>query len=302
MMMQAAGRMLLAALQDRALAEGGFSDRPGGRYRPDATAWAIIVLSAHEPGHNLLGPARSRLARDQADDGRISIAPDHPEAFWPTPLAVLAWQDSTAQHDQHARAVGFLLRTTGRHWKKRPNDPIAHDSALKGWPWIAETHSWVEPTALSVLALRGAGYDDHARVQEAVHLLIDRQLPHGGWNYGNTVVFGQELRPFPDSTGAALHALAGLVPREQVQRSLEYLAIRIGQARTPIALGWGLLGLGSWGAFPAEARSWVAECLDRQERYGPYDTASLCLLLLPLLSPAGLARVGRNSLVDNAPH
>jgi hypothetical protein len=32
----------------------------------------------------------------------------------------------------------------------------------------------------------------------------------------------------------------------------------------------------------------IADCLKRQERYGPYDTTSLCLLALPLAGPNGL--------------
>ena len=39
-------------------------------------------------------------------------------------------------------------------------------------------------------------------------MIIDRALPHGGWNYGNKVVFGHELRPQPGPTGMALLALA----------------------------------------------------------------------------------------------
>ena len=50
-------------------------------------------------------------------------------------------------------------------------------------------------------------------------MMLDRQLPHGGWNYGNTYVFGRELRPMPESTGAALTGLAGQV--EVRSRSLE---------------------------------------------------------------------------------
>ena len=41
------------------------------------------------------------------------------------------------------------------------------------------------------------------RIREAVRLLWDRQLPHGGWNYGNTVVLKQELRPHLLPTGLA---------------------------------------------------------------------------------------------------
>jgi hypothetical protein len=119
-------------------------------------------------------------------------------------------------------------------------------------------------------------------------MLMDRQLPNGGWNCGNTIVFGQELRSAPESTGTALHALAGLVPREKIQRSLDYLSAQITRLRTPISLGWSLLALNSWGVRVTNAPSMIEECLKRQERYGPYDTTSLCLLVLPLVSPNGL--------------
>lgn len=285
----------LQHLVGRAVPGGGFSDRPGGEYRPDATSWAILALQRSGSGGDLLEPARSRLARDQGQDGRIVISPDHQEAFWPTPLAILAWQESPQHREVKARAVHFLLRTTGRHWQKGPNDPLGHNTSLKGWPWIDETHSWIEPTALSVIALGACGYADHARVREAVQLVMDRQLTHGGWNYGNTTVFGQELHPAPESTGAALHALASRVHREQVQRSLDYLSSQIGQLHTPIALGWGLLGLASWELRPDNAQTLIIQSLDRQKRYGTYDTSSLCMLLLPLLVPGGLASVSRDA-------
>ncbi len=119
-------------------------------------------------------------------------------------------------------------------------------------------------------------------------MLMDRQLPHGGWNYGNTSVFGQELRPAPENTGAALHALTGHVARQDVQRSLDYLSKEVTRLHTPIALGWSLLALNSWGVSPPNTPGLIADCLERQERYGPYDTASLCLLVLPLVRPNGL--------------
>lgn len=276
----------------RAVAGGGFTDQPGGLYRPDATAWAVLALKHTDTGRDLLDSARSRLVRDQGDDGRISISPEHPEAFWPTPLTVLAWQGSAAHQENQERAVRFLLRTTGWHWQKSSRDPFGHNPALKGWPWISDTHSWVEPTALAVLALTAAGHSSDARVVEAIQLLLDRQLPHGGWNIGATTVFDRELYPAPETTGAALHALAGLVPREEVQRSLNYLTSQIGKLRTPIAVGWSLLGLRSWGLLPSQALQLVEKCLARQERYGAYETTALCSLLLYVSAPAGLARVG----------
>ncbi|MFQ5992689.1 MAG: prenyltransferase/squalene oxidase repeat-containing protein [Nitrospiraceae bacterium] len=282
-------------LKQRVVADGGFSPYPGGPSRADATAWAIVTLAASNVGSDLLEPARTRLAQDQHADGLVCVGPDHPKASWPTSLAILAWQDSPAHSDPHARAIRYALGTSGKHWQNMLEGMIGHDTALQGWPWISDTHSWVEPTALATTALRIAGYREHPRVAEAVRMLLDRQLPHGGWNCGNTYVFGKELRPDPESTGAALHALSGLVSPEQVQGSLSYLRTEVRRSRTPIALGWGLLGLGSWEPLPKEAAVWIAESLTRQKLYGPYDTSSLALVLLPLWAPMGLIQMQRHA-------
>jgi hypothetical protein len=277
-----------ADLLTRVRADGGFSNQRGDPYRSDATAWGVIAVSSIDANMSCIQPAIARLMADQRSDGRIGISSDHLDAFWPTSLAILALLCVPGYSQYQARAIQFLLETTGRHWKKSVSDPMAHNPALKGWPWIAETHSWVEPTALSMIALRAAGYAGHPRIEEATRMLMDRQLPHGGWNCGNTIVFGQELRPAPESTGTALHALAGLIPREKVQFSLDYLSKEVTRLHTPISLGWSLLALNSWGVSPPNAPSLIAGCLERQERYGPYDTTSLSLLVLPLVSPNGL--------------
>ena len=272
----------------RAVQGGGFAADPRGPYRPDATAWAVLAQDRAGKRSAALEQACSRLAQDQLEDGRLGISREHPDAFWPTPLAVLAWGGASAYREAKSRAVQFLLRTTGTHFPKEQDGPVSHDTALRGWPWIDDTHSWVEPTALSVVAIHTCGFADHVRVREAVRLLMDRQLPHGGWNYGNTSVFGQELHPAPESTGAALHALQGRVSRPQVQRSLDYLQGRVANLRTPLALGWSLLGLQSWGLLPPDAHQLVELCLKRQERFGPYETTALCLLLCSATAPNGL--------------
>lgn len=271
--------------------KGGFANQTGGGYRIDATAWAAIALAALSREADLVQDARDRLAAAQLADGRVSFSPQHPEAFWPTSLAIFAWHQAAAYREAQARALRFLLATTGKHWQRQPDAAYGHDPSLQGWSWIDATHSWVEPTGLAVIALKITGFGDHARVKEGVRLLLDRQLPGGGWNYGNTKTFGQELFPFPESTGLALNALCGLAPQEQIQKSLDYLTSRLQGVRTPLALGWGLLGLASWGAKPAGAQAWISECLERQKRYGPYDTASLALLLVASMAPQGMESI-----------
>ena len=139
-----------------------------------------MVQAGTLPVVSTLDADRSRLARDQLSDGRVPISASHVEAFWPTPLAILAWQGSSRHRDAQARAVQFLLATTGRHSEKQVSSVLGHDTSLRGWPWIADTHSWVEPTAIAMMALQASGYGDHPRVQEAGDMIVDRQLPNGG--------------------------------------------------------------------------------------------------------------------------
>lgn len=272
------------ALLRYALSEGGFSGRPGGRFQVDSTAWAILTLLACGGSAELLDQSRRLLMREQLQDGRLCVNKTHPASYWPTALAILAWQDSQLCREAQQRAVRFLLDTTGLHFPRKSDAPWAHDTLLKGWPWIDETHSWVEPTAMSMMALRITGHEHHDRVKEAARMLMNRQLPRGGWNYGNTSVFGKELHPMPESTGAALTGLANMVDRDVVMPSLTYLQDEVTRLQTPISLGWSLLGLAAWRMLPPNASALVERCLANQERYGEYETSALCLLFLGALA------------------
>jgi len=203
-------------------------------------------------------------------------------------LAVFAWHRSPEHRQNQARAAQFLLTSGGEHSRVRADSSVGHNTALQGWSWIAGTHSWVEPTGLAMMALKIAGHGRHARVQEGARLLLDRQLPQGGWNYGNTMVFGQVLRPMPLSSGIALNALKDQTQGEAIQPSLTYLKSRVISLNTPRSLGWSLLGLAAWQARPGQARRQIDNCLKSQEKYGSYDTSSLALLAVALQSPGGL--------------
>ena len=268
----------------RFLLEGGLADMPSGQFRTDATAWGVLAFRAAEGEQDVLERHRMRLIREQEEDGRLPINRSHPDSFWPTALAVLAWQGSSHSQAAQGRAIHLLLETTGVHGPRRSDEPAGHDTRLKGWPWVVGTHSWIEPTALAVIAMKATGHGQHDRVREAIEMVLDRQLPQGGWNYGNTLVFGRELRPMPESTGAALVGLAGMADREKVIRSLDYLEDEVSRLRTPISLGWALLGLAAWDLWPSNSLALVERCLANQTRYGNYDTSALCLLLLGALA------------------
>jgi len=267
------------ALVERQAAGGGFPLRPGCAVRPDATAWAAIALFRFGAGSDVARRACEALAGMQQEDGRVPISPEAPEAAWPTALALSAWQLEGGYAEQRSKAAGFLLEHAGRSWPRDPTSPFGHDTSIRGWSWTLKAHSWVIPTAQAVMALDGEGYSRHERVREGVRMLLDRQLAGGGWNYGNTTIFGRPLRPQLEPTGAALAALEGHVRRQDVAESLAYARAELDRVRTPLSTGWGLLGCAAWGEAPADAAGRIAQTLERQDTAGPYDAVALAVLV-----------------------
>jgi len=269
-------------IEARSLDGGGFAEKPQGQYRPDSTAWAILALEKAGTGASLVAGGRAALSAGRLQYGQISF-PGAPNVIWPTSLAALAWNGDPQYQEELNRANGYLLETSGRHWDRTPGEHLEHDTSIRGWPWVLDMHSFVEPTAMALLALKRTGHADHPRFLEGIRMIMDRQLPSGGWNYGNTKVYDVELLPFIDTTGIALTAVAGHASEESVKSSIDYLRAETENCRTPLSLGWALFGLGAWGIVPAESDMWIEETLARQEKLGSYGTSLLSLLALAAL-------------------
>lgn len=278
----------VTTIANRSLPEGGFSAYEGGHFRPDVTAWAVLALEAGQVDRKLSDSACRRLSGRQNSDGRITILEACPKAYWPTSLGVFAWKKATGFELEIDRAVQFLLKNTGIHPPKRKNSSVNHDTSIKGWPWIEDTHSWVEPTALAIMALRSCGYEGHERIREAVRMILDRQLSSGGWNYGNKIVFNKELRPIPECTGIALSALESLTERSSIKLSLDYIEKEIKKLRTPLALSWAIFGLTAWSNRSDNFCDWILESLNLQKKYGSYDTGLLSQLLVAYFTDGDL--------------
>jgi hypothetical protein len=206
------------------------------------------------------------LASLQSLDGSLGVSAALRTPCWPTPYGVLLWAALGGYQTQRERAVQWLLDQEGVAIPNlaTPERTVGHDTALIGWPWVADTHSWLEPTAVAILALRREGKVNHPRVLEGLHLIRDRAIPTGGWNYGNNIAFGRDLRPQPAPTGLALLALAGIDGRsELVERAVGYLQESLPRTRAPQSLCWGVLGLRAWGCCPEAADGWVAEAFEQ---------------------------------------
>lgn len=267
------------AIALRKLPDGGFGYGEGGSFSPEATAWAVMALAASEKHRDIARGACDRLADGQLSDGRVSAVNGFDAAAWPTALSILAWKCVQGYRQPLDAGLRFLLSFKGKHQPKGAHSPAGHDTSIVGWPWIERTHSWIEPTCMSMLALKANGYNNHPRTRQAARMVMDRQLSGGGWNYGNTTVFGQKLLPMPENTGQALCALNGLTSQTSVQSSLDYLSRCMASIRTPMALAWMLHGLGMWSQLPPQWERSIVESLDLQKRYGPFDTVLLSQLV-----------------------
>jgi hypothetical protein len=257
-------------------------------------ALALLAYGRNDAAQCLI----DRLIEMQTSDGNVGVNPAQPEPGWTTPLAVLAWH--AAQHSSIFdveqvssvdRALAWMLRTEGtmpEHIMR-----MGHDTTIHGWPWVAGTHSWVEPTAMNLLALKHTRYARHRRAREAVLLLVNRLLESGGCNYGNTVVFGQELRPHIEPTGMSLLALAAEDdPTGRIGRSIEYLERELPTIAATASLCYGLLGLSAHGAFPNQASDWLQAAAHRTLNRDPsgYKLALLALASMGEACPL-IARV-----------
>lgn len=260
-------------------------------YAPDTapatepTALAALVLIAS--GERTAATAAIEfLNQCQGEDGSVGIRQDQPSPGWPTSLAILAWlADKREEHQLRIRsAVDWILQAKG---KAQPQSTdFGHNTELVAWSWADNTHSWIEPTALHVLALRAAGHVKHPRTREGVQMLLDRQLPAGGCNYGNTSVLGQMLRPHLQPTGIALLALAGEPDSAgRIDKSLAYLRRTLGVQTTATSLAWGLLGLAAHKTPIPTAEGWLAAAYQRVQAHD-HSPHKLALLALASLGPA----------------
>ena len=263
---------------------------PAGVASSEPTALAALALLTADRRDAVLR-ALAWLGACQSADGSIGPTAKQSSPGWTTGWALLAalaarksapattpTTSAANQSPDIDRAIIWLLQEKGQG-QPRTSD-VGHDNSLVGWPWVDGTHSWVEPTAISVLALKAAGDGQHPRVREAVFLITDRLLTGGGCNYGNTIVLGQELRPHVQPSGLAMLALAGEPDADgRIARTLDYLTAELSPRSTSTSLAYGLLGLAAHGRLPAQSLAWLEAAYRRTVAR---DAAAYPLALLAL--------------------
>jgi hypothetical protein len=271
----------------------------------EPTALCALALVGHQRFDPAVGPLEE-LTKLQAADGAVGVHPGEANPHWGTAYAVLAWQAALRafppKHPTRERytaavaaACQFLLAMKGKTLEPSRNREVSHNTMLVGWPWIEGTHSWMEPTALAYLALKAAGERTHPRSVEAVALMVDRLLPDGGCNHGNTFVLGQVLRPHIQPSGLVMLALPYEAEGEpRIDKTLNYLEQVVDETTTAASLAYALHGLAAHGRKHPRADELLAGAMTKPTLdLGAYGTRRPLLALAALGAQSPLVELSR---------
>ena len=218
--------------------DGGWAYAPGKATRLEPTCWALIAMPDADPDVLRRWPLTGDLLRERAD-GEAN--------FGFHAVGLLALVARRIEHEVgNTRLVRGLEQVKGVALNN--SEIYRQDNSLQGWSWIPQTFSWVEPTSWALLALKkwarvSGGRIDADRVGVAEKLLADRACAQGGWNYGNSNMMGQDLRPYVPTTAVALLSLQDKRTDPIVARSVEYLERAAPSEHSSVALSLAVLAL-----------------------------------------------------------
>ncbi len=202
---------------------------------------------------------------------------DDSDGCWTTSLAVLSLLHTYPTAAVLRRAVRWLINARGREahwlwrWKFEAIDTKVRFNPRKyGWSWVDGTISWVVPTALAIIALEKAvrsglcrDNEIRDRVQLGREMLLDRMCPGGGWNAGNSVVFGVALEPHIDTTAVALLALRNYRAESAIEQSLRWLGPRAVRCPSPFSTAWAVLAMDAYRDLIPETKAGARAAVQR---------------------------------------
>jgi len=266
----------MAALWALRNPDGGWPYYRGRRSRLEPTSWAMLATGT---------PFGSTPLGAWIGQDGLFVEPGTPHAnFAFNGLAALAASANGAP----ARVLSKLMTglVVARGEAVPPTDVARMDTSLQGWSWMAGTFSWVEPTAWCTLALKrhGSGQASAERVAVGERLLRDRVCADGGWNYGNSEVFGQALPAHVPPTAGAVLALQDHPNDALLTRAASFLEVRAPQEGSTSALALSALALGMLNRDVSATTARLAAHVPRAVAFG--NAATLAMAACALGEPA----------------
>jgi hypothetical protein len=276
--------------------DGGWGAVPGKKSNTEVTALALLALrsAAKSESDPAVQKAKSWLIGRQNADGSWPLNESFKGGSWSTALAMIGLSDSADAVDRLVKAGNWALEQEGSKpgllaelilalsFQKKT---VRLNNDLIGWSWTPVSASWVEPTSYFLIALKklrrhlaGKAFDE--RIQQGELMIYDRMCPGGGWNYGNSVVYGDALWPYPDTTAVALIALQDRHERKENQLSLKALEETVKTTDSGLALGWSLIGLSLYGRDSAELKKRLADRFAQTKFLGEHKAIALGILAM----------------------
>ena len=255
--------------------DGSWGYNPVGVGTLEPTAVVIFAIQNISQASQSIQMAIKWILGFQNPDGGWGISPQDKESGWQTAWAVYVLNKSTMSKEAAARGVQWLLNVDVMQVEDveslAAGEKVAQiDFSLRGWPWLPGESSWVEPTALTMLGIRGNAQvaEVDSRIEEGIRYLVDRRCAGGGWNVGNPVMFDALLPARVTPTALALLALKESSPQDILPADIETLRKGMFQEGGSMALAWGLVAIHALGEEDAEAR---AELFSMQDPDGSWD-------------------------------
>ena len=274
--------------------DGGWGAVPGKQSNTESTALGLLALRslADSSENPAVRKAEHWLSSSQRSDGSWPYGAGATAASWSTALALIALSDSGVEGERLVRAGNWILAQEGSKpgilaklilalsFQKKA---VHLNEDLIGWSWTPESFSWVEPTSYCLLALkkiksRLSATTVKERVEQAELMIYDRMCEGGGWNYGNSAVYGDPLWPYPDITALALIALQDHGERNQNQVSLGVLEQAAETTNSGLALGWSSICLSLYDHDISELRKRLDQGFARTKFLGETKPIALSIL------------------------
>ena len=277
-------------LASRQLPSGGWSYLGRRQISIESTclgALALIGLDEQRSQHALADLLRMQLGHGAWP----AFVPDD-EPSWTTSLALITLSILAGSSSARDRAVDWALTDKGKEgnwfwrYKFHFDQTVRFRPEFYGWPWIEGACSWVIPTGLMMVALKQFVYckprvEASRRLRLGAQMLLNRSCLGGGWNAGNSVVYGVPLEAHVESTAIALLGLQGEPSDPVIRAGMDWLEKQALGEQGLASLSWTVLCLAAYGRDFQAIQTNIAERTSNGATL-PSNTATLALALLAL--------------------
>ncbi len=276
--------------------DGGWGAVSGKKSNTEVTALATLALrsAGKEEARSAARRGERWLLDRQNADGSWPLNERFKGGSWSTALAMIALIQAGTARERLVKAGRWALEQEGSTLPilarlimllSFEKSAVRLNNDLIGWSWTPVAASWVEPTSYFLIALKKlksdlAGKLFDQRIQQGELMIYDRMCKDGGWNYGNSVVYGDPLLPYPDITAVALVALQDHRERKENQLGLRALEEMARATDSGLALSWSVLALSLYGRDGAEMERRLIDRFLRTRFLGEHKAIALGILAM----------------------